>query len=173
MRDMFPIVAALVRQFTSVDMVIEANQNVKAPSGAYASVLIAQSAQGRSAGRVRQEILKDGLIRYVTRYPVTWEVTVNFWRGTALESAAMLQRIQYMPSAHDGLLAQGIGLVGVSTVTNLTALQSSSQEQRAVTTITLTTYEEVFEDVNPIEHVSVRVEDDMKRVLTNISINQE
>ena len=98
---------------------------------------------------------------------------MNFWRGKALESAAMLQRIQYMPSAHDGLLAQGIGLVGVSPVTNLTALQSSSQEQRAVTAITLTTYEEVSEVVNPIEHVSVRIEDDMKRTLTTISINQE
>lgn len=173
MRDMFPIVAALVRQFTGVDMVIKANQNVEAPSGAYASVLIAQSVQGRSSGNVRQQILDDGRINYVTRYPVTWEVTVNFWRGKALESAAMLQRIQYMPSAHDGLLAQGIGLVGVSPVTNLTALQSFSQEQRAVTAITLTTYEEVSEVVNPIEHVSVRVEDDMKRTLTTISINQE
>lgn len=173
MRDMFPAVEALVRQLSGVDMVIEANQNVKAPSGAYASVLIAQTVQGRSSGRVRQEILDDGRIKYITRYPVTWEVTVNFWRGTALESATLLQRIQYLPSAHDGLLAQGIGLVSVSPVTNLTALQSSSQEQRAVTAITLTTYEEVSEVVNPIEHVSVRVEDDMKRVLTNISINQE
>lgn len=171
MRDMFPVVADIVRRITHVDMVIEANPNAPAPSGAYASILIAQSMQARSAGRVKRETLDDGRIRYVTRYPVTWEVTVNFWRGTALASASALQRIQYMPSVHDGLLAAGIGLVSVSPVTNLTALQSSSQEQRALTTITLTTFEDVEEVVNPIERVSLRVEDEEQRLLCEASIH--
>ena len=72
MRDMFPIVADLVRKFTGVDMVIEANQNEKAPSGAYASVLIAQSVQGRSSGNVRQRV-EDDMKRTLTTISINQE----------------------------------------------------------------------------------------------------
>lgn len=160
--NVFQALRPFVMLVTGVPECIEANPNAPAPKGEYASVLIAQSASPQSRGRLSQVVSEDGRDMTITnRYPVVWEVTVNFWRGDALERAAKLVRAQYLPASSDALLAAGVGIVDCSPVQNLTALQSSNFEPRAVVTLSVTTWEEVSQTVGVIQDVagSVHQED--------------
>lgn len=151
MRDIFSAIREVILTVSGVDEVIEANPNAHSPKGTYATVMIAQSARPTSMGTVSQKIINDGRDMTVTnKYPVVWECTVNFYRGDAFGNASKLLRMQYLPVIADYFLERGIGLVDCSNLNNLTALQSSNFEQRAVITISLVTWEEISQDVGVI-----------------------
>ena len=158
--EIFEAIKKVVERLTGVQA-FSANQNDIAPRGAYATILVMQSAVATSRGTVKQKIINDGNDAVVTaRYPVTWTVTINFWRGKAIENATRLMNIFYLPATSDELLASGVGLVNCSNVQNLTALQSKSFEERAVITLTLTTFEEISEQVGVIRKFAISVENE-------------
>lgn len=158
--EIFGAVKKVVERIVAVPA-FSANQNDIAPRGAYATILVMQSAVATSRGTVRQKIINDGNDAVVTaRYPVTWTVTINFWRGKAIENATRLLNLFYLPATSDELFAKGIGLVNCSNVQNLTALQSKSFEERAVITLTLTTFEEISEQVGVIRKFGISVENE-------------
>lgn len=158
--EIFEAIKKVVERLTGVQA-FSANQNDISPRGAYATILVMQSAVATSRGTVKQKIINDGNDAVVTaRYPVTWTVTINFWRGKAIENATRLMNIFYLPATSDELLASGVGLVNCSNVQNLTALQSKSFEERAVITLTLTTFEEISEQVGVIRKFGISVENE-------------
>lgn len=158
--EIFEAIKKVVERLTGVQA-FSANQNDIAPRGAYATILVMQSAVATSRGTVKQKIINDGNDAVVTaRYPVTWTVTINFWRGKAIENATRMLNLFYLPATSDELFAKGIGLVNCSTVQNLTALQSKSFEERAVITLTLTTFEEISEQVGVIRKFGISVENE-------------
>lgn len=163
--EIFEAIKKVVERLTGVQA-FSANQNDISPRGAYATILVMQSAVATSRGTVKQKIINDGNDAVVTaRYPVTWTVTINFWRGKAIENATRLMNIFYLPATSDELLASGVGLVNCSNVQNLTALQSKSFEERAVITLTLTTFEEISEQVGVIRKFGISVENEDSKEL--------
>lgn len=158
--ELFIPIKELVERITGVSA-FAANQNDIAPTGAYATILSVRSAMATSRGIIKKKVVNDGNdIVFTARYPVTWEVTINFWRGKAIENATRLLNIFYLPATSDELFAKGIGLVNCSNVMNLTALQSKSFEERAVITLTLTTFEEISEQVGAIRKFAISIENE-------------
>lgn len=158
--ELFIPIKELVERITGVHA-FAANQSDIAPTGAYATILPVRSAVATSRGIIKQKVVNDGKdIVCTVRYPVTWEVTINFWRGKAIENATRLVNIFYLPATSDELFAKGIGLVNCSNVMNLTALQSKSFEERAVITLSVTTFEEISEQVGAIQKFAISVENE-------------
>lgn len=165
MNNIFQTMMDVVQDVTGVPVIL-ANQNAISLSGEYATILVVQSGEAESRGEVRQKLSEDGRDVTVTvKYPVTWNVTVNFFRGNAVANAAKLQRIHYLPKTSDKLLVAGIGFVTASSVLNLTDLQSKNFEQRAAITLTLTTFEEVEETVGVILEAGGDVCDESSNVV--------
>lgn len=171
MTELFSVLRRIIMRVTGVPECVYANGNGIMPTGEYATLLIAQSGSPQSMGYIKQKVSQDGRDVTTTNvYPVSWEVTVNFWRGKAFERASKLLRMQNLPLVTDELNAAGIGLVDCSQVINLTALQSQSFEQRAVVTLTVTTTEEVSETVGVILFCKVGVQDESGNTLEEFDI---
>lgn len=158
--NIFESIKEIVERLTGVPA-FAANQSDISPRGAYATIMPVRSAVATARGIIKQKVVNDGNDIIVTaHYPVTWEVTINFWRGNAIANATRLLNIFYLPNTSDILFSKGIGLVNCSNVMNLTALQSKSFEERAVITLTLTTFEEISEQVGVIRRFGISVEDE-------------
>jgi hypothetical protein len=119
---------------------IMADQNAPAPEGSYASVFF-KSFEAIGAPAPRTITNEDGTfsVAYNQLYGVT--VMVDFWRDDALFKASNLLGLQYngfSESVVKGLREAGICILGVSNVTNLSALQSAQMEPRAQVEISMT-----------------------------------
>lgn len=173
MIEIFRSLSSIIQTVTGVKDVILANPNNPSPSGAYASILIAQSASPTSSGTLKSKVSDDQMnVEITNRYPVVWECTINFWRGDAIANASKLVRAQYLPIVSDTLLSKNMGWVNCSDVINLTALQSSNFEQRAQVTIKITTFEEVKQTVNTILSAKISFENEQSQLLQTVEVGK-
>ena len=169
--EVFTVLRDVILSVTGVEECIQANPNGQAPAGGYASVLVSDHVIPQSRGSVYQKVDEAaGIMEYQTKFPAVRQVTVNFWRGKAVDRAAKLTRIHYLPAVADRLFAAGIGIADVSAVQNLTALQSNQMEQRAAVTMSVVTMEEVSETVGIIKHLNGIVVDEKNRKIQHFEV---
>ena len=83
----------------------------------------------------------------------------------------MLINCSRLSGVHALLLSKRLGWAGSDPVQNLTALQSSEQEERAVIVVHLVGEKKVSETVNTIEAARIIVEDEKTNVLRDSDVD--
>ena len=167
-------VRAIVMKVSGLEQVYLADQANMAPSGAYATIRVSQSYSATAIGGTRSSYnKKDRTITTDVFCPVRYDIAVNFYRGTALDYAQSLINCSRLPSVHATLLKNKLGWAGNDPVQNLTALQSSQQEERAAIVLHLIGTKRLSETVNTIEAASVTVEDEKTNVIRQDAVNSD
>lgn len=169
--ELFQLLRPIVMTVTGVPECIMADPNAQAPVGAYASVRVRQAIRERGQANVTISNLPvTRQVRYDVRAQIICDVSVDFYRGTAMEYAEKLKECHKRPDVPWILMRAGVGWGGTEAVNNLTALQSGNMEQRAQITVRLY-YEAVdIVDVNNIERVSATVENENGALLQSVDV---
>ncbi len=173
-RAVFEAVRAIVVKVTGLSRVYLADQSVKAPAGDYATIRVCQGYQPTALGGVKTKYNKtEQTITTDVFCPVRYDVHVNFYREAAMDYAQLLVNCSRLPSVHETLLRNKLGWGGTDPVQNLTALQSSQQEERAVIVIHLIGEKRLTETVNSIEAASFIVEDEKTNALAKDAVDSD
>lgn len=169
--ELFKILRPIVMTVTGVPECIMADPNAQAPLGDYASIRVRQAIRKRGQANIKvSDLPATREVRYDIRAQIICDVSVEFWRGNAMEYAEKLKECHKRPDVPWQLYRNGIGWVGTDAVNNLTALQSANFEQRAQITVRLY-YEAVdIVDVNRIEQVSASVENETGTILQSVDV---
>lgn len=172
--EVYKAVRSIVMKVSGLDRVYLADQADMAPSGAYATIRVSQSFRATAIGGVSSKYNKAARTLTTDVFcPVLYDIAVNFYRGTALDCAQTLINCSRLPSVHEVLLRNKLGWAGNNPVQNLTALQSSQQEERAVIVIHLVGEKRLSETVNTIEAASVVVEDEKTNVIKQDAVDSD
>lgn len=169
--EIFQLLRPIVMTVTGVPECIMADPNAKSPTGAYASIRVRQAIRERGQANVNITNLPETRqVRYDVRAQIICDVSVDFYRGTAMEYAEKLKECHKRPDVPWILMRAGVGWGGTDAVNNLTALQSGNMEQRAQITVRLY-YESVdIVDVNNIERVKATVENEKGQTIQSVDV---
>ena len=169
--EIFKILRPILMTVTGVPECIMADPNAQAPLGPYASVRVRQAIRERGQANVRiTDVPVTRQVRYDVRAQIICDVSVDFYRGAAMEYAEKLKECHKRPDVPWILMRAGLGWGGTDAVNNLTTLQSGNFEQRAQITVRLY-YEAVdIVDVNNIERVAAVVEDEKARTIQSVDV---
>ncbi len=170
--DIYTVMRQIVMKVTGLKQVYLADQAVQAPSGTYATIRVAQGVQPMALGTVRRTYDKEKqTVTETVSCPVRYDIPVNFYRAGAMDYAPMLINCSRLSGVHALLLSKRLGWAGSDPVQNLTALQSSEQEERAVIVVHLVGEKKVSEIVNTIEAARIIVEDEKTNVLQDSDVD--
>lgn len=172
--EIFAVLRPIVMTVTGVPECILADPNALAPVGPYASIRVRQAIRERGQANVKiTDLAATRQVRYDIRAQIICDVSIEFWRGAAMEYAEKLKECHKRPDVPWILLRAGLGWVGTDAVNNLSALQSGNIEQRAQ--ITLRLYYEALDivDVNRIEQVSASVQNENGDTLQSVDVTIE
>ena len=170
--DIYTVMRQIVMKVTGLKQVYLADQAVQAPSGAYATIRVSQGVQPMALGSVRRAYDKEKqTVTETVSCPVRYDIPVNFYRAGAMDYAPMLINCSRLSGVHALLLSKRLGWAGSDPVQNLTALQSSEQEERAVIVVHLVGEKKVSEVVNTIEAARIIVEDEKTNVLQESDVD--
>lgn len=171
---LFDLIQPIILTVTGVPECIQADQNLPAPSGDYASVRTKQSINQRGQANNYQRLIPNGPwtdIEKDARSQVVVQCSVNFYRGNALDYAERLHQANRRPDVQRDLFLGGVGWRNTSAVSNLTTLQSKNFEQRAHIDIFLMYETSDPVVINEIASVQVLVRDDEDRLLADETVN--
>ena len=170
--DIYTVMRQIVMKVTGLKQIYLADQAVQAPSGTYATIRVAQGVQPMALGTVRRTYDKEKqTVTETVSCPVRYDIPVNFYRAGAMDYAPMLINCSRLSGVHALLLSKRLGWAGSDPVQNLTALQSSEQEERAVIVVHLVGEKKVSEIVNTIEAARIIVEDEKTNVLQDSDVD--
>lgn len=170
--EIYTVMRQIVMKVTGLKQVYLADQAVQAPSGTYATIRVAQGVQPMALGTVRRTYDKEKqTVTETVSCPVRYDIPVNFYRAGAMDYAPMLINCSRLSGVHALLLSKRLGWAGSDPVQNLTALQSSEQEERAVIVVHLVGEKKVSEIVNTIEAARIIVEDEKTNVLQDSDVD--
>ena len=170
--DIYTVMRQIVMKVTGLKQVYLADQAVQAPPGAYATIRVSQGVQPMALGSVRRAYDKEKqTVTETVSCPVRYDIPVNFYRAGAMDYAPMLINCSRLSGVHALLLSKRLGWAGSDPVQNLTALQSSEQEERAVIVVHLVGEKKVSEIVNTIEAARIIVEDEKTNVLRDSDVD--
>lgn len=170
--DIYTVMRQIVMKVTGLKQVYLADQAVQAPSGTYATIRVAQGVQPMALGTVRRTYDKEKqTVTETVSCPVRYDIPVNFYRAGAMDYAPMLINCSRLSGVHALLLSKRLGWAGSDPVQNLTALQSSEQEERAVIVVHLVGEKKVSQTVNSIEAARIIVEDEKTNVLRDSDVD--
>lgn len=170
--DIYTVMRQIVMKVTGLKQVYLADQAVQAPSGTYATIRVAQGVQPMALGSVRRAYDKEKqTVTETVSCPVRYDIPVNFYRAGAMDYAPMLINCSRLSGVHALLLSKRLGWAGSDPVQNLTALQSSEQEERAVIVVHLVGEKKVSETVNTIEAARIIVENEKTNVLQESDVD--
>ena len=170
--DIYTVMRQIVMKVTGLKQVYLADQAVQAPSGTYATIRVAQGVQPMALGTVRRTYDKEKqTVTETVSCPVRYDIPVNFYRAGAMDYAPMLINCSRLSGVHALLLSKRLGWAGSDPVQNLTALQSSEQEERAVIVVHLVGEKKVSEIVNTIEAARIIVEDEKTNALQESDVD--
>ena len=126
-------------------------------------------ASHRYMGTVKREWNKDtDQLDETVTYPLNIHVTINFYRGNAVENASKLVRAPYLSNVAWILAKNKIGWVGNDPIQDLTALQSQSFEKRAVIRVNLIKDATIKASVNDIQEVTIKTLSEDSNTLSEI-----
>lgn len=170
--EIYTVMRQIVMKVTGLKQVYLADQAVQAPSGTYATIRVAQGVQPMALGTVRRTYDKEKqTVTETVSCPVRYDIPVNFYRDGAMDYAPMLINCSRLSGVHALLLSKRLGWAGSDPVQNLTALQSSEQEERAVIVVHLVGEKKVSQTVNSIEAARIIVEDEKTNVLRDSDVD--
>ena len=125
--------------------VIPGDDNEQAPAGAYASIKVGTSRGQR--GQANISVVNTAAVlspignvlntEHDIKPQLTVDVSVNFYRGSALQNAILLFQANKRPDISALLFAADVGWRNTLPINDLTAMQSKEREERAQITITL------------------------------------
>lgn len=177
-QEMFAVLRPIIMSVSGVPECILADPNKPAPTGVYASVRPRQTVRERGQDNIyrRNTALVPSPIGPVTdlevevRAQILCDVSVQFYRGTAMQMAESLKQCNKRPSVSAALFKNKIGWNGTGPVNNLTSLQAGAWEQRSEITITLM-YETTQKDtINAIYSSEVKIENEKADTITTFTI---
>lgn len=169
--EIFAVLRPIIMTVTGVPECILADPNAQAPTGPYASVRVRQAIRERGQANITiTDLPVTREVRYNIRAQIICDVSVDFYRGTAMEYAEKLKECHKRPDVPWLLYRKQLGWGGTDAVNNLTALQSGNMEQRAQITIRL--YYEAIDivDVNRIERVSATIENEKAETIESVDV---
>lgn len=168
--EIFEILRPIIMTVTNVPECIYADPNAKSPAGAYAAVRVRQAIRERGQANIYTSDIVDNKVRYDVRSQIICDVSVDFYRGTAMEYAEKLKECHKRPDAPWVLFRNNLGWGGTDAINNLTALQSSNFEQRAQITVRLMYESSNIVDVNNILSASITVQNENGDTLQSAEI---
>lgn len=179
--DIYDLVHSIVALTTGLanDHIIPADDNEKSPDNAYASIKIGASRGQRgqaniiksNTGLVASPIGQVHDVNHDVRAQITVDVSVNFYRGSALENATKMFQANKLPTISGLLFTANIGWKGANAINDLTALQSKEREERAQITITLLYEQTQSEITNAIYSTEVIAENEDGDVIQTETIS--
>jgi len=152
--ELFALMRQIVILVTSIPECILADQNVKAPSGAYATIRPRQTGQ---AG-ITLTGIPDDKVRHTIKLQKTCDCSINFYRGSAQEYAELITECNKRPDVQELLMRASVGWNGADGVNNLTSLQANNWEQRAQVTVRLMYETEQVVDTNAVTNIGISVQ---------------
>lgn len=179
--DLYNLVHTIITTVTGLagDHVIPADDNEESPDNSYSSIKIGTSRGQRGQANIAKSNTalvssNIGLVRNVNhdiKSQVTVDVTINFYRGSAMENALNLFQANKRPDVSSLLFTANIGWKGVSAANDLTSLQSKEREERSQITLTLL-YEQTQSVVtNAIYSVEVIAENENGDTIQTETVN--
>ena len=169
--EIFKILRPILMTVTGVPECIMSDPNAQAPLGPYASVRVRQAIRERGQANVRiTDVPVTRQVRYDVRAQIICDVSVDFYRGAAMEYAEKLKECHKRPDVPWILMRAGLGWGGTDAVNNLTALQSSNFEQRAQITVRLMYESSNIVDINNILSASISVQNENGDTLQSAEI---
>ena len=174
--DIFKIVATIVRLATNVQTCVIADDVAAAPKGEYCAIRISESVSPTAKGEKIRQVSEDGRsITLITRIPIIYEITLNFYRGSSIASATKMIHCFRLSGVNTLLFRKQLGWAGSEAVQNLTDLQSGAMEERASIVIRLVGSMEQSETVNTILFVPVNVQNENGEIIaesqTKLKVN--
>ena len=168
--DLYDLVHSIVTAVTGLanDHVIPADDNEESPDNSYASIKIGSSRGQRGQANISKSntalvASPIGQVRDVNhdiKAQITVDVSINFYRGNALENAVNMFQANKLPNISALLFAANVGWRNANPINDLTALQSREQEERSQITITLM-YEQIQSVItNAIYQVEIIAENE-------------
>jgi hypothetical protein len=145
--DLYDLMHSIIIAVTGLagEKVIPADDNEQAPSGAYASIKVGASRGQR--GQANISVTNTAPVsspignvldtEHEIKPQLTVDVSVNFYRASALQNATLLFQANKRPDISALLFAAGVGWRNSLPINDLTALQSKEREERSQITITL------------------------------------
>lgn len=167
----FDVLRPIIMSVTGVPECILENPNREAPSGEYAAVNPKMSPKQKGQAII-DRVAKPGMLQGVNvRRQVETSVAVNFYRGDSRSRAELLIECHKLPNIADSLFRARIGWGGIGPINDLTSLQSENFESRAHVQIELLHEIAIETDINSIESVEVRVQNEQGTVIEAIEVS--
>lgn len=173
-QELFAKLRPIVMLATGVPECILADQpgpaQVPAPLGPYASITPRQSVSERGQANIITKDVPGNLVQVDVRAQIMCSVSVNFFRGEALQYAERLKQANKRPDISVMLFKAGIGWNGTDAVNNLTSLQSANWEQRAQITLRLMYETSSLPEVNNILSATVIMQNEKAQTLQEFTV---
>jgi hypothetical protein len=166
---LFAILRPIVMTVTGVPECILADQNVKAPSGAYATIRPRQAVTERGQANIYDEDIPDDKVLTNARAQVIATCSINFYRGDAMMYAERLKQCNKRPDVSMTLFKAKLGWLGTDPVNNLTALQSANWEQRSNINVRIMYEVDNIAEINNILHFALELQNEKGQVLATFS----
>jgi hypothetical protein len=152
----FDAMRPIILAATGIPECLKTEPNAPAPSGEYCTVSVYSNISQRGQAIVYKENQAGALININAVPQAVSEVSINFYRGDAVEYAARILQANKRPSVSEALYAASLGWQRAGPINKLTALQGPRFESRAQVSIFLwheVIFPETAEDANTIEQV--------------------
>lgn len=179
--NLYTLVHEIITTVTGLagDHVIPADDNEQSPDNTYASIKIGASRGQRGQANITKTdtaLVSSPIgdvrdIQHDIKAQVTVDVSINFYRGSAIENATKLFQANKRPDISVILYTASVGWKNVSAVNDLTALQSKEREQRSQITLTLMYENTSSVTTNAIYQVSVAVENENGATIQNETVD--
>jgi len=173
-QELFAKLRPIILTATGVPECVLADQSgpaqVPAPRGAYASITPRQSVSERGQANIISKDMPGDLVQVDVRAQIMCAVSVNFFRGEALQYAERLKQANKRPDISVALFKAGIGWNGADAVNNLTSLQSANWEQRAQITLRLMYETSSLPEVNNILSATVIMQNEKAQTLQEFTV---
>lgn len=170
--ELFQVMRPIVQLVTGLDSkhVILADQNVEAPKGPYATIRPRQSVTERGQANIYDSDIPGDQVRNDVRAQVIATCSIQFYRGEAQQLAELIKQCNKRYDVSTMLFKAGVGWNGTDSMHNLTALQSSNQEQRAQINVRLMYEVHNIAEVNNILSAQVILENEKGNVLQVVNV---
>lgn len=178
--ELYALVHDIVATVTGLDgnHIIPADDNEQSPSGAYASIKIGSSRGQRGQANIvlsETDLVSSPIgdvrdINHDIRPQITVDVSINFYRGTALENATNLFQANKRPDISALLYTANVGWRNSTAINDLTSLQSKEREERSQMTITLMYENSQVVTTNAIYTIPIGVENENGDTIQNETV---
>ena len=159
--EIFDAIRPIILSATGVAECIKSDPNALAPLGEYCSVSVHSGVNQRGQA-IDYSSSTSGVasLDIDIRSQLVSEVSINFYRGQAVNFATRIPQANKLPDISAQLFASGMGWQRAGPINKLTGLQSGAMEERAQVSIYVLHEQPVTAVINSIEAVTWDIEDE-------------